>query len=88
MELFNIGGNAAITVLCYLAGAAVKISPLNDKYIPLICGALGAALGAAAQYLMADFAAADILTALAMGAVSGFAATGMDQSVKQLLQNK
>jgi len=84
MELFNISGNAAITVLCYLAGAAVKSSPLDDKYIPLICGLLGAALGAAASFLMADFPAQDILSALAMGAVSGFAATGMDQSVKQL----
>ena len=84
MELFSIGSNAAITVLCYLAGAAVKISPLDDKYIPLICGALGAALGAAACYIVPDFPAQDVLSALAMGAVSGFAATGMDQSIKQL----
>ena len=84
MEIFGITGFAAITVLCYLAGCAVKASPLNDRYIPLTCGALGALLGVAAMYLSPDFPAGDILNALAVGAVSGFAATGMDQSIKQL----
>jgi len=88
MELFGISGFAAITVLCYLLGLCVKLSPLDDKFIPLICGTFGAALGAAGLYLLPDFPAKDLLTALAMGAVSGFAATGMDQGVKQLLQNK
>ena len=86
MELFGISGFAAITVLTYLIGLCVKLSPLDDKFIPLACGIFGAALGAAGLYLLPDFPAGDLLTAMAMGAVSGFAATGMDQSVKQLLK--
>ena len=86
MELFGISGYAAITVICYLCGLAVKLSPLADKYIPLVCGSAGACLGAAGLYLLPGFPAGDVLTALAMGAVSGFAATGLDQSVKQLIK--
>ena len=33
---------------------------------------------------MPDFPAADMLTAIAVGIVSGLAATGIDQTVKQL----
>ena len=84
MELFGIGSYSAITVICYLMGAGIKLSPLGDRYIPLLCGTVGAALGIAAHYFMAGFPAGDLLTAAAMGAVSGLAATGLDQSVKQL----
>jgi len=62
MELFGISGYAAITVICYLCGLGVKISPLGDKFIPLICGALGACMGGAAMYLLPDFPAADVLS--------------------------
>ena len=36
---------------------------------------------------MAEFPAGDIITALAVGIVSGLAATGADQVVKQLTRN-
>ena len=84
MEMFGIGSYAAITVIAYLCGAGIKLSPLDDRCIPLLCGVLGAALGIAALYLIPDFPASDLLSAAAMGAVSGLAATGLDQSVKQL----
>jgi len=84
--MFGIIGVAAITVICYLIGEIVKISALDNKYIPVVVGGAGAILGVVAFCLgMPDFPATDIITAIAVGIVSGFAATGVDQAVKQLI---
>ena len=81
---FIIASVACITVICYLAATAVKQTPLANKWLPSICGALGGLLGLAAMYInVPDFPAADPLTALAVGIVSGLAATGADQVIKQ-----
>jgi len=73
-----------ISVICYLVGEAVKLSPLDNKWIPLICGVAGAALGIAGMHSMANFPAQDVLSALAVGIVSGLAATGADQVYRQM----
>ena len=75
---------AAITIVAYLIGEGVKLSPLDNRWIPLICGLCGGALGIAGMYLMADFPAGDILSALAVGIASGLAATGMNELATQL----
>lgn len=81
---FGIASVAAITVICYLIGLVVKSSGLDNKYIPAIVGVCGGVLGVAALYLgVADFPATDPLTAVAVGIVSGLAATGVNQMVKQ-----
>ena len=82
----GIASVAAITVICYLVGLIVKAVPnMADKYIPICCGVAGAVLGLAGLYLgLPDFPAADPLTALAVGIVSGLAATGVNQVAKQL----
>lgn len=85
---FGIASVAAITVIAYLIGAAVKASGLNDKWIPIICGVTGGALGAVARAVgMPDFPAGDYITAVAVGIVSGLAATGVNQAVKQIKDN-
>ena len=81
---FGIAGVAVITVIAYLVGLAVKATSLPNRWIPVICAAVGGALGVAGLYTMPDFPAADMLTAIAVGIVSGLAATGIDQTVKQL----
>ena len=82
---FGIAGVAAITVICYLIGVIVRATPLDNKYIPAIVGLCGAVLGIVALYVgLPDFPAADPLTAVAVGIVSGLAATGVNQAVKQL----
>nr|DAH27823.1 MAG TPA: holin [Caudoviricetes sp.] len=82
---FGIANVAAITVICYLAGLIAKALPLDDRYIPIVCGVCGAVLGVAGLYLgLPDFPAGDPLTALAVGIVSGLAATGANQVFKQL----
>ena len=34
ISVFGLGTVAAITVLCYLVGAGVKTTPMDNKYIP------------------------------------------------------
>ena len=84
ISIFGIAGVAAITVICYLIGQGVKASGLDNKWIPVIVDACGGVLGVAGMFLMADFPAGDVLTAAAVGIVSGLAATGVDQAGKQL----
>ena len=73
---------AAISIVAYLIGEGVKLSPLDNRWIPLICGLCGGALGIAGMYLMADFPAGDLLSALAVGIASGLAATGGYEAAK------
>lgn len=83
---FGIAGVAAITVICYLAGQLVKASGLDNKWIPIICGVVGGILGVLAMRYMPDYPADDYITAVAVGIVSGFAATGINEAVKQIKQ--
>ena len=82
---FGIATVAAITVICYLVGLVVKATPYNnDKYLPIACGTVGGLLGIASLSLhVPDFPASDPLTAVAVGIVSGLAATGANQIIKQ-----
>ena len=87
MEFIGITGVAGIVVICYLVGLIVKATPWNNnKIIPIVCGMVGAVLGVAGMYVMPEFPAADPITAVAVGIVSGLAATGADQIAKQLKQ--
>ncbi len=73
---------AAITAICYGAGVVAKIWPqFTDEYIPALCCALGAVLGVIGLYTVADFPANDPLTGIAIGIVSGLAATGINQMI-------
>ena len=81
---FGIASVAAITVIAYLVGTGCKASAkISDSWIPVVCGIVGAILGIVGLYVMPDFPAGDIVTALAVGIVSGFAATGINQIYKQ-----
>lgn len=83
---FGIANVAAITVICYLVGIACKaIQPIPDEYIPVIVGVTGGLLGVVAFITgMPDFPAQDYITAVAVGIVSGLAATGANQVARQL----
>ena len=86
MDISSLGitGVAAITVICLLIGQAVKATRLDNKWIPIICGVCGMALGITAMYIMPEFPATDYITAAAVGIVSGLAATGINQAAKQI----
>ena len=85
MDILVIAAIPVITVICYLIAEAIKATALDNKWLPVICGSLGGILGVVALYVSPSITpATDILTAIAIGIVSGFAATGIHQSVKQL----
>lgn len=88
LEFMGIVSVAAITVICFLIAEAVKATPLDNKWLPVICGFLGGCLGVVGLYIMPDFPAKDLLTAIAVGIVSGLAATGAHQIYKQLSSEK
>lgn len=74
-----------IVVICYLIGMGLKAwSYVNDVCIPVLVGAIGGALGVVAMFTMPSFPANDILTAIAIGIMSGLASTGSNQIYKQL----
>ena len=85
---FGIAGVAAITVITYIVGMVVRAGKMERKWTPVICAASGAVLGIAGMFVMPDFPAQDVISAAAVGIVSGLAATGADQAVKQMTCDK
>lgn len=82
---FGIGSVVGITVITYLIGMGCKAwEKLDNKFIPVICGFVGAILGIVAMKTMPDFPAKDVINAVAIGIVSGLASTGANQIGKQL----
>lgn len=77
----------AIVVICYLIAEIYKYFAKEEDYrlIPVLVGLCGALIGGLAFYLLDDFIVADnILDAIAIGIVSGFGATGINQISKQM----
>ena len=81
---FGIAQISAVTVVCYLAASIVKSSPVNNKWIPAICGGLGGILSVVGFFIVPDYPAENLFAAVSMGIVSGFAATGVNQAYKQI----
>jgi hypothetical protein len=85
INILNIAAVPVITVICFLAAECAKLTPMKDNWLPALCGLIGGALGAAAMYISPELVpATDIFTAIAIGIVSGLAATGVHQIGKQL----
>jgi O-antigen/teichoic acid export membrane protein len=81
---FGFTSVAAITVICYLVIEIIKTTQLSRRWLPIISGLLGGALGVIAMLVMPSYPASDYLNAIAIGIVSGLAATGINQMAKQL----
>lgn len=85
MDILGIAAIPAITVICFLIAEAIKATALDNKWLPVICGALGGILGVLALYISPEIIpSTDIITSFAIGIVSGLAATGAHQIYKQL----
>ena len=84
IEKLGIAAVPVITVIVFLVVEAVKATALDNKWMPVIAGAFGGCLGIVATIVMPEFPAHDPLTAIAIGIVSGLAATGAHQIYKQL----
>jgi len=82
-ELFPVV--APILVMCYLIGLLLKSIPsIKDELIPCIIGIVGGILGVVGMFIIPDYPAKDIMTAIAVGIVSGLASTGTHQIYKQI----
>ena len=82
--MFGFTEIAAIVVICYLIGEAIKVSKIDNKYVPVMVGVCGAILGVCAYYVMPGLEIGNIMDAIASGIVSGLSATGANQVYKQL----
>ena len=88
-DILGIIAVPAIAIICYLVGLGIKASPLDDKFIPIIVGVVGGIIGTVAYLTgMPNFPANDVITAIAVGIVSGLASTGVNQIYKQLRGEK
>lgn len=88
MDILGIAAIPVITVICYGIAEVIKATPLDNKWLPAICIVLGAILGVVALFIAPDITpATDVLTALAIGIVSGGFATSVHQTIKQLSDN-
>ena len=84
IEQLGILAVPVLTVIVFLVVEAVKATALDNKWLPVIAGFCGGILGIVATFVMPEFPANDPLTAIAIGIVSGLAATGAHQIYKQL----
>lgn len=88
MDILGIAAIPVITVICYGIAEILKATPLDTKWLPAICICLGGILGVVALFVAPDITpATDVLTALAVGIVSGGFATSVHQTIKQLSEN-
>lgn len=85
MNIPEVATVVSIVIICYLVGVAIKLSPLDDKWIPLIVGVAGGILGVVGMRVIPNYPADNIMDAIAVGIVSGFAATGVDQAFRKQL---
>lgn len=85
---FGFAAIPAIVVICFVVAEIVKVTNIDNKWLPIICMICGGILGVVAMKIMPDYPAQDYLTGIAIGIVSGLAATGTHQVVKQLSPNK
>lgn len=81
-------GIPAIVVISYMITETFKMF-INKKYLPIIAGISGGVLGVLSYVLKIDIIPADdVITALATGIISGLAATGSNQIIKQIRWDK
>ena len=94
MTKMEIACIPVITILCYFAGEFFKLVVLRKKnrykYIPIIVGGIGGALGLIIYFISPEllFNTTNPFMAIAIGIESGLASTGTNELVKQILKRK
>lgn len=85
MSVPEVATVVSIVTICYLIGIGIKLSPLDNKWIPVCVGVAGGILGVVGMHVVPNYPANNVLDAIAVGIVSGFAATGVDQAFRKQL---
>ena len=84
MDILGIASLPVICVICYGVAEVIKATPLDNKWLPPICIILGGILGVVALSVAPELIPVDdILSAIAIGIVSGGFATTVHQTIKQ-----
>lgn len=84
MEGVEIITSSSIIVISFFVGYLVKQTPLDNKWIPVICAGTGMIVSILGFiFNVPGLPATDIISAAASGIYSGFAATGAHQVYKQ-----
>ena len=55
IDTLGIVAIPVITVIVFLIAEGVKATPLDNKWIPVVCGFTGGILGVVAYYVMESF---------------------------------
>ena len=77
-----------ITAICLALGKVLKQSPMDSRWIPLICLLSGLTFGLVGFFAMPELHAGGLLQSLLMGASGGAAATGVHQVGKQSVSSE
>lgn len=89
MDLINYITILPITIICLLIGMGLKqINKIPNKFIPVIVGFIGGLIAIPAMYIMKDFPANDVITAISIGIMSGLSSTGVHQVYKQTTKSE
>lgn len=89
MDLTNYITILPITIICLLIGMGLKqINKIPNKFIPVIVGLIGGLIAIPAMYIMKDFPANDVITAISIGIMSGLSSTGVHQVYKQTTKSE
>ena len=90
MDITEFAAVPAITAIVYLAAYFIKTVSASGKansILPPVCGIMGLILGLVCYFALPGYLSADNwVTAAAIGAVSGFAATGINQIYRQAVK--
>ncbi len=85
----NFTAIPCITVIVYLLAEIFKQVTKKNQFVPVFCGIIGGILGILGFFIAHDFIGAEnIFCAVAIGIVSGFSATGINQVYKQFSESK
>lgn len=85
MDITNYITVLPITIICYIIGLGCKQIPkIKNELIPFIVSICGGLIAIPALYLMPEFPANDIITAISIGMYSGLVSTGINQIYKQI----
>ena len=84
MDIMTLGSVIAITAICYVIGLGCKAAKkIPDEWIPVIMAVVGGVLGVVGMKIMPDFPGGEYIHAVAVGAGSGLAATGVNKVYKK-----
>ena len=77
IENLGIEVFSAIVVICLLIGFLCKASPLDDRWIPIVCGFFGGILGIVSMMVSEAFPTKDPILAVAVGSIAPCRASGL-----------